>query len=72
MAVPTMHVKNVTQPAAQIVRDGFSSEVRQENRRVTGVTPKAVNAYAESPARFLPRAKTLGALARAKRSRRMK
>ena len=38
------------------VSDRFPAEVSQENRRLTGVTPKLVKGYQESPARFLPRA----------------
>lgn len=38
------------------VADHYPAEVTQENRRLTGNTPRKLKAFAESPARFLPRA----------------
>jgi hypothetical protein len=37
------------------VADRFPSEIKQEQRRITGVTPKTVKGYQESPARWLPK-----------------
>lgn len=39
------------------VPDRFGTEVSQEGRRLTGVTPRLLKSYPESPARLLPRAK---------------
>jgi len=47
----------------------FRTEVSQENRRLTGVTPRLIKAYQESPARFLPRSKSLGLRGIASRGR---
>lgn len=44
------------------VPDHFPSEVTQENRRLTGVTPRLLKSFPESPARYLPRAKGLRGL----------
>ena len=49
------------------VHDRWPTEIRQESRRVTGVTPKLLGAYQESPARFIPRTKSLRAMATQKR-----
>lgn len=38
------------------VRDGFPAEVSQENRRITGVTPRRLKAFAETPAKWIPKA----------------
>ena len=38
---------------------GFQTEQKQENRRVTGVTPKLLQAYDQSPARYLKRTSSL-------------
>ncbi len=48
-------------PALKIphVSDRWPTEVKQESRRLTGVTPKVVGAYQESPARFLKRSGSL-------------
>lgn len=40
------------------VKENWAGEVKQETRRLTGVTPKLTKAYQESPARWLPRAKS--------------
>lgn len=41
------------------VSDRWPTEVRQQTRRVTGVTPKLLGAYQESPARFIKRTSSL-------------
>ena len=43
----------------QGVRDRFGTEISQETRRLLGVTPKLLEAYSESPAKFLPKGRGL-------------
>ena len=63
MKIPTAKVKNVTAPAAPRNDDRFSSLVRNQTRRVTGVTPKVVGSYAMNPARLIPKSKAFSNLA---------
>lgn len=39
--------------------DHYDSEIRMQNRRLTGVTPKVLGSYGESPARWLKRTSAL-------------
>jgi hypothetical protein len=41
------------------VRDRFGTEVKQESARLTGVSRKLLGGYQESPARFLPKSRSL-------------
>ncbi len=45
--------------ASPHISDRWPTEVRQESRRITGVTPKLLGAYQESPARFIKRTSSL-------------
>lgn len=44
-------------PHPKKVSSHFPAEVKQETRRLTGVTPGLLHNYQESPARFLPKIK---------------
>lgn len=44
-------------PKPKKVSSNFPGEVKQETRRLTGVTPSLLHGYQESPARFLPKVK---------------
>jgi len=46
-------------PPASKVSDRWPAEVAQQNRRITGVTPRVVRAFQESPAKFIPRSRGL-------------
>ncbi len=46
------------------VRDRFPAEVKQENTRLTGVSRRLIGGYQETPARMLPKSKSLGNLRR--------
>lgn len=39
--------------------DRYDTEIRMQNRRLTGVTPKLLEAYGQSPARYLKRTNSL-------------
>lgn len=54
--VPTMKAPTTK---ADHISDRWPTEIRQEGRRLTGVTPKVVGAYQESPARYLKRSSSL-------------
>ena len=43
--------------APSAIPDKFPSEVKMQNRRLTGVTPHLVGLYNQQPARLLPRSK---------------
>jgi hypothetical protein len=51
----------------QDVGGRWGQEIIQENRRVTGVTPKLIGSYLGSPARLIPRSHALRALGKAKK-----
>lgn len=48
------------------VRDAFPQEVAMEGKRTEGITRGLLRQYQESPARFLPKARGLKAMARMK------
>jgi hypothetical protein len=49
--------------AKQRLVDRFPTEVGLENRRLTGVTRKLTGGFQQSPARFLPKTRSLQVLA---------
>ena len=51
------------------VPDHLSQEVKTEFRRTTGITPRMLGAFPESPARLLPKTKGLKALGSSGRSK---
>ena len=62
--IPTIKLKGVTSPAAPTkMQDHWGSLVAQTNRRVTGVTPKAIGLYPSNPARLLPKSRAFKSLA---------
>lgn len=41
------------------VKDRFGTEIAQQSSRLTGVNRRLLRGYQESPARFLPKSKSL-------------
>lgn len=46
-------------PPASKVSDRWPAQIMQQNRRITGVTPRVVRSYQEAPAKFIPRSRGL-------------
>ena len=69
MPKPTAIPKLAAMPRNNLedVRGKWGTEIRQENRRLTGVTPHLLGAYTGSPARLLPRSHALSGLGRMKK-----
>jgi len=64
MKIPTIKLKGITAPASPTkMQDHWGSTISQENRRVTGVTPRAIGLYPTNPARLLPKSKAFKNLA---------
>ena len=56
-------------PTASLkISDKWPTEIRQQNRRITGATPKLLGAYQESPARFIKRTSSLRVQAGARKA----
>lgn len=59
MAQPFLKPAKVPKQPAPKVPDRFSAQVKQQTARLTGVSRKLIGGYQESPARFLPKSKSL-------------
>lgn len=46
-------------PKAKPVASNWKGQITQQNRRVSGVTPKGLRQFTEQPARWIPRASGL-------------
>lgn len=46
-------------PRSTKVASHWPSLISQQNRRITGVTPRVTRAYSAAPAKFIPRSKGL-------------
>lgn len=59
MSIKTYKLKIPNPPKVKVMANRFPTTVNQETRRLTGVTPKLLQAYSNSPARFLKRSSSL-------------
>lgn len=59
MAVKTYKLKIPKAPTVKTMANRFPTTVNQETRRLGGVTPKLLESYGNTPARFLKRTSSL-------------
>ena len=62
----TIPKPKLPKPHIQLMPNRAPTEVAQETRRVTGVTPKIIGSYGASPARYLKRSRELAGVKRRK------
>ena len=53
-------------PKLQLMANHAPTEVAQQTRRITGVTPKIIGQYGSSPARYIKRSRELAGVKRKK------
>lgn len=56
---PKLKLPKLKSPSSTQVSDRWPAEVAQQQRRITGVTPRVVRSYQEAPAKFIPRSRGL-------------
>ena len=61
-----MKVPSFKPAKLQLMANRAPTEVAQQTRRVTGVTPKIIGSYVESPARYIKRSRELAGVKRRK------